>query len=377
MLTPTGVKLLDFGLAKLKPATTEVLASRSVLTTVAPEETSGALVGTVPYMAPEQLEGQALDARTDVFALGLRALRDADGAAGIRGGERGERDHGDPDERAGAGVGPAAGDAAARGPAGADVPGEGPGQAVGQRARCGGAVAGDLGHEWADARHGDQDRYRAGTVVDTPARGPRGRGAASRRGGGRRVCAPPTASQSARARRWGDTERPRPPLRCLWRAGGRVSHRRRAADDVDAARAGRWARYEGAAQQSGGGEDQGRSHQAGRAVRRLVVHRHVDYGFTDALHPQRSTRGRRDEERAVGTPVRGVAGQLQRSSPPGGRRDPPGGHAKHVTGSDRRCIVRGRAGVPGGHVLSTPLRSLPSTARLRGRAGGLYARSRA
>jgi TolB-like protein len=66
MLTATGAKLLDFGLAK---------TSASVLNTHATNESSeltapGALLGTLHYMAPEQLEGRDADARTDVFGFG-------------------------------------------------------------------------------------------------------------------------------------------------------------------------------------------------------------------------------------------------------------------------------------------------------------------
>ena len=69
MLTKSGVKLLDFGLAKaLGPA-----PSASILTAL-PTETpltgKGTILGTVQYMAPEQLEGREADARTDIFALG-------------------------------------------------------------------------------------------------------------------------------------------------------------------------------------------------------------------------------------------------------------------------------------------------------------------
>jgi eukaryotic-like serine/threonine-protein kinase len=66
MITAGGVKLLDFGLAKLmqEPAA----GADSVTATVV---TAGAtIVGTVPYMAPEQVQGHHLDSRTDVFALG-------------------------------------------------------------------------------------------------------------------------------------------------------------------------------------------------------------------------------------------------------------------------------------------------------------------
>ncbi len=69
MLTRNGVKLLDFGLAKaeLTPA------QRSGLTAMPTRDEltrEGTILGTLPYMAPEQLEGNVADARTDIFALG-------------------------------------------------------------------------------------------------------------------------------------------------------------------------------------------------------------------------------------------------------------------------------------------------------------------
>ncbi len=73
MLTKTGVKLLDFGLARLKghgerPIFGDSLAS--LPTAAAPLTGQGTILGTVPYMAPEQLEGEPTDARTDLWALG-------------------------------------------------------------------------------------------------------------------------------------------------------------------------------------------------------------------------------------------------------------------------------------------------------------------
>ena len=64
METPKGIKLLDFGLAKC--ATSTLLGDAETTLTV-----RGAVLGTPAYMAPEQLEGQDCDARTDIFALGL------------------------------------------------------------------------------------------------------------------------------------------------------------------------------------------------------------------------------------------------------------------------------------------------------------------
>jgi len=68
-LTTDGrIKILDFGLAKLK-------LPEADLTTETPTATldtdPGGLIGTVPYMAPEQVQGQPADHRSDIFALGV------------------------------------------------------------------------------------------------------------------------------------------------------------------------------------------------------------------------------------------------------------------------------------------------------------------
>jgi Tol biopolymer transport system component len=71
MVTKSGVKLLDFGLAKAFSATPSSAHAFTALPTAAPNLTQdGAILGTVQYMAPEQLEGKSTDARTDIFALG-------------------------------------------------------------------------------------------------------------------------------------------------------------------------------------------------------------------------------------------------------------------------------------------------------------------
>jgi Tol biopolymer transport system component/serine/threonine protein kinase len=73
MLTPTGVKLLDFGLAKLgelDPGGAQVSAT-TMGPLADPLTAEGVIVGSRPYMAPEQLEGKPVDARTDLWALGV------------------------------------------------------------------------------------------------------------------------------------------------------------------------------------------------------------------------------------------------------------------------------------------------------------------
>ncbi len=65
MLTDTGAKLLDFGLAKYEQS---VAANEQTMTTLLTGDAQ--VVGTLPYMSPEQLDGKETDARSDIFAFG-------------------------------------------------------------------------------------------------------------------------------------------------------------------------------------------------------------------------------------------------------------------------------------------------------------------
>ena len=70
MLTARGPKLLDFGLAK-QSAGGAALSRFDTRPADAMLTSPGSTVGTVAYMSPEQVRGEALDPRTDLFSLGL------------------------------------------------------------------------------------------------------------------------------------------------------------------------------------------------------------------------------------------------------------------------------------------------------------------
>jgi serine/threonine protein kinase len=84
MLTRSGAKLLDFGLARAP-----LLESKGLLSTASFDHrratAEGTIIGTVQYMAPEQLEGKDADARTDVFAFGTLLYEMATGRKAFNG----------------------------------------------------------------------------------------------------------------------------------------------------------------------------------------------------------------------------------------------------------------------------------------------------
>lgn len=84
MLTRSGAKLLDFGLAKLKQDA-HAPSALSALPTNVNLTAEGAILGTLQYMAPEQLEGKEADARTDVFAFGAVLYEMATGRKAFEG----------------------------------------------------------------------------------------------------------------------------------------------------------------------------------------------------------------------------------------------------------------------------------------------------
>ena len=86
MLTKSRIKLLDFGLAKLRQEAVPANVSLSKLPTASdPITAHGAILGTVQYMAPEQLEGKEADARTDIFAFGVVVYEMATGKKAFEG----------------------------------------------------------------------------------------------------------------------------------------------------------------------------------------------------------------------------------------------------------------------------------------------------
>ena len=84
MVTEEGrVKILDFGLAKLVRAD-----GASTANGLAPDETAteaGVVLGTLSYMAPEQLRGQQADARSDIFSFGAILYEMLSGERAFRG----------------------------------------------------------------------------------------------------------------------------------------------------------------------------------------------------------------------------------------------------------------------------------------------------
>jgi Tol biopolymer transport system component len=83
MLTRGGAKLLDFGLAKADSLIGGDLGGSPTISQ--PLTTAGTILGTYQYMAPEQLEGAEVDARTDIYAFGAVLYEMATGRRAFQG----------------------------------------------------------------------------------------------------------------------------------------------------------------------------------------------------------------------------------------------------------------------------------------------------
>jgi Tol biopolymer transport system component/predicted Ser/Thr protein kinase len=85
VLTKGGSKLLDFGLAKLRQESKPDTPFSELATIQGGETAEGTILGTLQYMAPEQVEGRPVDARTDIFAFGAVVYEMATGKKAFEG----------------------------------------------------------------------------------------------------------------------------------------------------------------------------------------------------------------------------------------------------------------------------------------------------
>src|SRR5438094_6299970 len=84
------VKVLDFGLAKLTERLQTELVDTEASTRAAVKTDPGVVMGTVVYMSPEQVRGLQVDARTDIFSLGVLIYEMVAGRPPFEGSNRSE-----------------------------------------------------------------------------------------------------------------------------------------------------------------------------------------------------------------------------------------------------------------------------------------------
>src|SRR5512142_3067573 len=71
IVTRNGVKVLDFGLAKIGAEKPSAESAANIQTATEPITRAGAILGTLYYMSPEQVEGKEAEERSDIFSFGV------------------------------------------------------------------------------------------------------------------------------------------------------------------------------------------------------------------------------------------------------------------------------------------------------------------
>ena len=190
MLTKSGAKLLDFGLAKMNAPAGHFGDGRYAATRPAPDHDEGTIVGTLQYMSPEQLEGKEADARSDIFSFGAMLYEMITGRKGFSGSSQASLIAAVMTDRAAAGLDASADGLARAGPGGAEMPGEVAGRPLAERGRFAERAGMDCGDGIRGRRAGAGRSEASQPRAHGVACGGSGCGAAARAGGlGRRASA--------------------------------------------------------------------------------------------------------------------------------------------------------------------------------------------